>query len=376
MTTLRRSSAPPPALHWDGSQLLGTTPAKSVRVTVPLRLVALRRDRLPPAPLPARRAAARMKAERAFAVLGPVAIEALLYPVRDGQATVLLLALPELVLAAIRQAVQAQGKSLAGVGIAEFQRAIPVGGVVDIPGEQTLVALEHGEIQAVATLSGSEPERTLARERRRLGVAENAPGAEAQGQDCDFLTPTLTAVPGLWVRPEVRAGALVAGLLLALGLAGFLSVLDALNAQQAAHADAERLRPLGTLLAAERADTKAVAGWFGERPAMAMGLAVLAAALPAPGNDDQVRLVRVRQIPGEPSLAEGLAGDRAQMLGFLTRLRQDPRIAAADIRTFRTPTKGSSEVSFELTFRLKGDAPSSSAAAAPVPMQGAAHADA
>jgi hypothetical protein len=357
MPLLRRpSSALPPALHWDGTQLLGTAASRVVTVTVPLRLVAMRREILPPAPLPALKAAVRLKAERAFAVLGPVAIDAVLYPVRAGHCTALLLALPQPVLTALTAAAQAQQLSVGAVRIAEFAQAIPSGGVVSAGGEQTLIALTDGEIHAVAALgSGAAAEAAVTRERRRLGVADDAPGAPAIGWDCDFLNPSLTAVPTLLSRPGARPALLAAGLAGVLLLAGGLAIADALSAQAEAKADEARIKPVNAVLLAERADLKAVDGWFANRPTIAAGLVVLAAALPPTSGDEQVRLVRVRQIPGEAALAEGIAGDRAQMLGFLARLRSDPRIAGADIRTFRTPTKGSSEVTFELSFRLKAD---------------------
>jgi hypothetical protein len=357
MTLLRRPpSTPPPALHWDGTHLLGTAATRVVTVTVPLRLVALRRERLPPAPAPALKAAVRLKAERAFSVLGPVAIDAVFYPLRAGRCTVLLLALPQTVLTAINAAAQARQISVGAVKIAEFTHAVPTGGVVMAGGEQTLIALSEGEIQAVAALgSGPAAETAVVRERRRLGVAADAPGAAAVGGECDFLHPTLSAAPKFLARPGARPALLAAGLAGVLLLAGGLLIADALSAQADAQAAAARIKPVSSVLLAERADLKEVGGWFDDRPTIAAGLVVLAAALPPATGDEQVRLVRVRQIPGEPALAEGIAGDRAQMLGFLARLRSDPRIAGADIRTFRTPTKGSSEVTFELTFRLKTD---------------------
>jgi Tfp pilus assembly protein PilN len=351
----RRSSAEPlPSLHWDGTCLVGTTTAKLVIVTVPARLVALRRENLPPAAEPALKAAIRFKAERIFSVLGPVAVDAIIAPVRAGQCSVVLLALPMTVLDAIRAAVQLQGRQLAAVRVAELCVPVPVGGVVETCGERSLVAMdETGGLVAVAPLGAVDDERVLQRERLRLGVAADAPACGSLAPQVDFLHPGLNTAQPFFARRGMRAATLAVALatLLVLGLA--LTVWDALAARSAAHADEDRFAPLATALAAQRTDMKEVAVWFGDRPSMTPVLAALAAALPTVGSGDQVRLVRVRQVPGEDILAEGSAGDRTQMLAFLTRLRQDKRVATAEIRSFRAPSKTSEEVVFELAVRLR-----------------------
>lgn len=360
MTTTRLSSADgPPLLHWDGQHLHGPAQGKIVTVAVPARFLAFRREDLPPAPTPALKAAARLKAERAFATLGPVVVEALLPPPRDGRCAALLLALPVSVLEAIRQAAQSQGRQLAAVRVAELLVPVPTGGLVQVAGECCLVAMDGRDVRAIAALSpASAPDhaRLLARERLRLGLAEDAPAGDPCGQNLDFLHPTLAAAQPFLARRGMRPALLVAGLSLLLLLALGLLIHDTVATRDAAQAEAAKLRPLATALAEKRGDLKEVASWFSARPSLTPGLAALARALPSARSEDRVHLVRVRQAMGEESVAEGVAAHQTHMLAFLTRLREDPSIASAEIRAFRNPSKGASEVVFELAFRIKASA--------------------
>ena len=357
----RRPDRPAP-LRWDGTALTGAATTRQVEVAVPARLVSFRQEEFPAAAEPALRAAIGLRAVRAFAAQGAVAAEALLAPAHGGRGAVLLLALPLATITAIRAAATAQNRVVTAIRVAELLLPVPVGGEVRSGGEVCLVAMGEGHAATVRALAvlGAEGDPALParleRERLRLGVAEDAPGAAAPGLDLDFLHPSLTAATPLLARPLVRLGLLAAGIGCAALLAVAVMVYDALAERAAARGDADQLRPLATVLAAKRADLKEVAAWFANRPSLAPGLHALASALPAPGADGQVRLVRVRQTPGADGLAEGVAGDRAQLMAFLGRLRQDPRISSAEVRTFRSLTKGSDEVGFELVFRMSGDA--------------------
>jgi len=345
----------PAALHWDGRALHGTATSKGVVVTVPARFVSFRLEDLPPAAEPALKAAARMRAERAFGPLGPVAIEALLPPADQGRCHALLMALPRTTCDAIRQAALSQGHVVNAIRVAELTVDIPVGGVVQVAGEACLVALVQGKVRSIAALGPAQAPgfaTLLARERLRLGVAEDALGAPAPGAELDFLHPSLLAPPALLTRPGVRLGLLAAGVALVLGAALGLAVSDAISARAAAQAEAARLRPLAGSLAARRADLKEVAAWLDARPSLAPGLHALAKALPDGNSDDQVRLVRVRQVDGEDTVVEGSAGDRAQMVSYLERLRRDQRVIFAEIRSSRSPSKESKSVVFELVMRL------------------------
>lgn len=345
----------PAVLHWDGRALTGDAQGRTVTVTVPARLVSFRHEEFPPAPPEALKAAARMRAERAFAPLGPVAIEALLAPPRAARCHALLLALPRATIDAIRQAVIAQGRTLAAIRVAELLAPVPAGGLVELNGEACLVAVADGGIAAVAALGADDDDglpARLARERQRLGLDAEPPAAPALGAALDFLHPTLDAPPPLLARRGVRLGGLAAGVAAVVALGLGLTVSDALAARAEAEAIAARLRPLAKTLMEKRADLKEVAPWLDARPALAPGLHALTHALPAPGADDHVRLSRVRQTPGEDAVAEGQAGDRAQMMAFLERLRRDPRVAFAEIRASRSPAKDSKAVVFELVFRL------------------------
>lgn len=345
----------PATLHWDGRALHGATTSRGVVVEVPARFVSFRLEDLPPAAEPALKAAARMRAERAFAPLGPVAIEALFPPVDQGRCHALLMALPRTTCDAIRHAAISQGHVVNVIRVAELAVDIPVGGVVTVAGEACLVALLHGKVRSVAALGPVQAPgfaTLLTRERLRLGVAEDAPGAPAPGIGIDFLHPTLLAPPALLSRPGVRLGLLAAGVVLVLAVALGLAVFDTLAARAEAQAEAAKLRPLAAALATRRADLKEVAPWLDARPSLAPGLHVLAKALPDGNSDDQVRLVRVRQVDGEDTVVEASAGDRAQMVAYLERLRRDARVAFAEIRSSRSPSKESKAVVFELVMRL------------------------
>ena len=344
------------ALHWDGTSLHGEGKGKSVVVTISLRLLALRREILPAAPLPTLRAALRIKAERDFAVLGPVVIDAILYPPKYHSCTALVFALPVPVQTAIKNAVQAQGHILKAIEIAELQIPVLMGGVISVQGESTLIAHNDGEILAFSSLGRSDaPEfdRLLQRERVRLNVPANTPAVAQVGQNCNFLQPSLTLIEPWLHRRSFRVAILAATLGFCLVFLLFLHIWDLLRQRQSLLVEAANVRPVANELANQRADMKELAAWFGQRPLVAPTLALLAKALPPLGSDDQVRLVRLRQIPGEDFLAEGIAADRGQMMDFLKKLRQDPHCSMAEIRSFRAPTKGSNELVFELVFRMK-----------------------
>ncbi len=345
-------------LHWDGRALHGTTTSRGVVVTVPARFVSFRSEDLPPAAEPALKAAARLRAERAFAPLGPVAIEALLPLAGHGRGQALLMALPKTTCDAIRQAAISQGHVVNAIRVAELLVDIPVGGVVQVGGEACLVALVHGTVRGIAAL-GPVPApgfaALLARERLRLGISEDVPGAPAPGSELDFLHPTLLAPPALLSRPGVRLALLAAGIVLVLAAALGLAVNDTIRERADAQAVAERLRPLASALAERRADLKEVAPWLDARPSLAPGLHVLAKALPDGNGDEPVRLVRVRQVDGEDTVVEAAAGDRAQMVAYLERLRRDQRVSFAEIRSSRSPSKESKSVVFELVMRLSAE---------------------
>lgn len=350
---LRPDAAPP--LHWDGTALHGLATGRQVTVAVPARLVSFRHESFPPAERQTLQLAVRLKAERLFGALGPVAIDALVAPPAGGRCRALLMALPQPVLAAIRQAALAQGRTLAAVRVAELLVPVPVGGVVEVAGDATLVAMHVGQVEALAALGRCDAPgfpALLARERLRLGVAEDAAADEAPGTGIDFLHPSIAAPQPLLERRSVRLGLLGAGIAAVVVLGVLLTINDAVSARAEARAEAERLKPVADALAARRADLKDLAPWFDARPSLAPGLNALARALPAGEGADQMRLTRVRQVPGEESVAEGIAGDRAQLMAFVERLRQDKRIGSAEVRSYRSLTKGSDEVSFELGFRL------------------------
>jgi len=354
----------PATLHWDGRSLHGTTTSRGVVVDVPARFVSFRVEDLPPAVEPALKAAARLRAERAFGPLGPVAIEALLPPIDQGRCHALLMALPKTTCDAIRKAALSQGHVVNAIRVAELTVDIPLGGVVSVAGEACLVALVHGKVRGIAALGPVTAPgfaTLLTRERLRMGVSEDAPGAPAPGADLDFLHPTLLAPPAFLTRPGVRLGLLAAGVALVLAAALGLAVVDVISARADAQADAARLRPLAGALAARRADLKEVAPWLDARPSLAPGLHVLAKALPDGNSDDQVRLVRVRQVDGEDTVVEGTAGDRAQMVSYLERLRRDQRVIFAEIRSSRSPSKESQSVVFELVMRLSAESGSPAA---------------
>lgn len=355
MTDLPSSHRNSAVLHWDGHALTGDAQGRSVVATVPARLVSFRHEEFPPAAPEALKAAVRMRAERAFAPLGAVAIDGLLTPPRANRCGALLMALPRTTIEAIRTAVTAQGRILTAVRVAELLAPVPAGGLVQMNGEACLVMVADGNVQAIAALGAADaadlPAR-LARERQRLGIGADSPGAPASGGALDFLHPTLNAPPPLMARRGVRLGALAAGVAVVVVLWLALTVRDALAARTEAQAIAERLRPLAKTLMEKRADLKEVALWLDTRPSLSPGLHALTQALPALGADEQVHLSRVRQTPGEDAVAEGHAGDRAQMMAFLDRLRRDPRVAFAEIRASRSPAKDSKAVVFELVFRL------------------------
>jgi type II secretory pathway component PulM len=215
--------------------------------------------------------------------------------------------------------------------------------------------MEGARVRGIAALGPADAPGTaalLTRERLRLDVAEDAPAAPAPGADLDFLHPTLLAPPALLSRPGVRLGLLAAGIVLVCAAALGLVVMDAVSARAEAQAEAATLRPLATALASRRADLKEVVTWLDQRPSLAPGLHALSKALPDGNGDEQVRLVRVRQVDGEDTVVEGSAGDRAQMVAYLERLRRDPRVGFAEIRSSRSPSKESKAVVFELVMRM------------------------
>lgn len=349
----------PSILHWDGHALHGLATSKAVVVTVPARFVSFRIEELPPAAESALKAAARLKADRAFSPLGAVAIEALLPGAHHGRCTALMMALPKSTIETIRAVALTQGHTISAIRVAELTVAVPLGGMVTVAGDACLLAIEqvHGQahirgIAALGPVSAANFKATLTRERLRLGIAEDAPAAPALGNALDFIHPTLNAPPHLLARPAVRLSLLAAGVLFVVCIALGLSISAAMNAHVEATVLAERLRPLAASLASRRADLKEVATWIDQRPSLAPGLLVLGNALPDGRSDDHVRLVRVRQTVGEDTVVEGTADDRAQMMSFLTRLRRDQNVSYAEIRSSRSPSKEATTVVFELVLRL------------------------
>jgi hypothetical protein len=335
--------------------LSGDARSRRIVVTVPLRLAAAMSVSLPPADALSLKAAARMKAERAFVALGPVAIDAVLSPMRDGHVDAFLLALPRVMLESICVAATAQGRTVIAVRVAELVQPIPIGGVVSLGRDSAIIASDGSGIRGVQALGAVDAPgyvEALARARLLLGVDEDAPAAPALGSGIDFLHPSLTAPVPLLARPAIRYGVLVGGIAALLIVAFALTVRDSLNGLAAATAEAEQLQPLAKVLSERRSDLKECAAWFDERVSMAPALHVLSQALPDAKSSDQVRLVRVRQLPGEDLVAEGAAGDRAQMMAFLERVRADARIASAEVRNSRSPSKESRAVVFELVFKL------------------------
>lgn len=381
------SIAAPPLL-WDGQTLHGTPQGRLAEVWVPARFFSFRLETLPDAPLPARKSAARLRADRAFAALGPVAVDALLHPPQNGSCRVLLIALPQAVLDALRAAAQAKNTVLRAVRVAELAGPVPAGGVVTVGGpgsmaqEAGLVLSDGGQITGITSLGspqdGDFPAR-LKRERLRLCADENTPGGPAPDIQPDFLHPVLLAPEPFMERRGVRLGLLgaAAALLAVAGLA-FLA-FDEVRQRDNARADFENIRQDAGELADRRAVMKTLAPWFEARPDTVPCLHALASAMPRLGAADQLRLVRVRQARGETAVVEGVAGDRAQMLAFLGRLRQDPRVGEAEIRSFRSPSRESAEVFFELGLRTRAGAaapasdPKPAAPQTPAPMKGAAH---
>lgn len=344
------------ALLWDGTALRGTTSAKAIAVAVPARYVSFRIEPLPPAIEPALKAAARLKAERAFAPLGPVAIDAILPPARDGHCHAVLMALPKTTIEAIRKAATAQGHTVTSIHVSELASPITTGGLVETNGDACLIALDRGHITGIAALGPKIAPGfagNLKRERLRLGLDEQAPGGPAPGLAIDFLHPSVSSPPALLSRPGVRLGILAAGVIVVIAAAITLSIYDALAERDAAIAEAQRLRPLADILATRRSDMKEVSPWFDERHSLAPGIHALAQALPPGDAKEQVRLVRVRQSLGEDTIVEASANDRAGMLAYLERLRQDTRVAFAEVRSSRSPSKESKTVVFELLIRLE-----------------------
>ncbi|MCK6489284.1 MAG: hypothetical protein L6R48_13320, partial [Planctomycetes bacterium] len=187
-----RLAPPPDRLVWNGSALVGAARTRAIEVLVPARLLATRSERFPAAAPEALRAAAALRAQRAFAPLGQVVCEALIgAPGRDG-CPVLLLALPQAVIAAIRAAAAADRRTLAAIRPAELAQAVPAGGVVHGPGDACLVAFADGFPAALAPLGDPAAPafaERLARERLRLGADPAAPARPPAGPALDFLHP-------------------------------------------------------------------------------------------------------------------------------------------------------------------------------------------
>ncbi len=348
------------ALLWDGSALRGTTTSKAVAVAVPARYVSFRMEILPPAAEPALKAAARLRADRAFSPLGPVAIDALLPPARDGRCQVLLMALPKNTLEAIRKAAAAQGHTVDSIHVAELAVPTPEGGQVLINGDACLISLDRGQVTGIAALGPTQAPgfaASLIRERMRLGMSEKSAGGPAPGMAIDFLRPSVAAAQALLTRPGVRLAMLAAGVIVVIAAAIAFSVHDAVSERDAALAEAERLRPLAEALTTRRSDMKEIGPWLDKRDSLAPGIHALSKALPPGDAKEQIRLVRVRQSLGEDTIVEASANDRAGMLTYLERLRADPRVAFAEVRSSRSPSKEAKTVVFELLLRLQDATP-------------------
>ncbi len=356
--TRSNPTLPLPPLLWDGHSLLGTPSGRGAEVRVPARFLALRHETLPNAPLPALKAAARLRADRLFSPLGPVVVDALLHPPGADGCDALLMALPKPALEAILKAAQAKNISVRQVRVAELMQPVPQGAMVTLTlgqaAEASLIQLKNGHAVGIAALGATADPAfagQLKRERLRLGIHDNAPGAAPPAVQPDFLHPQLLAAEPLLARRPVRLGLLAAGIMLAAALGMGLLAWDAVQARSASRNQLAELTPEADELTAYRSDLKTLAPWFESRVDLAPCLHALATALPPLGASEKMRLVRVRQNTGEVTVVEGAAGDRAQMLAFLGRLRQDPRVAEAEIRSFRSPSAESSEVLFELSLR-------------------------
>lgn len=367
--TRRPPPPPPPPLFWDGHTLHGTPSGRLAEVWVPARFLSVRRESLPAATLPARKAALRLRADRLFAPLGPVAVDALLHPPQAGTCEALLLALPKPVLDAIEKAAQVKNIQLRAVRVAELMQPVPSGGLVTVGGgafaETSLVQVENGQCVGIFALGSARDEAFpahLTRERLRLGIDANASGAPIPALQPDFLHPGLLATEPFLARKGARLALWAAGILLTAVLGLSLSALAAVHERNATRGQLAQMAPAAKILAGYHADNKNLAPWFEARPDLAPCLHALAGALPPLGSADRVRLSRVRQNLGEATVVEGIAGDRAQMMAFLARLRQDPQVTSAEIRTFRSPSNESAEVVFELGLRTDAAMPRAPAA--------------
>ncbi len=364
----RRSS---PVLHWDGQRLVGDPgSSRTITVTIPIRLALVRSDTVPAAALALRRQAVRLKAERHTAVLGPAVVDAVIAEPRDGACAVLLAAVPQTVIDAVRHA--AAPRRISAIHLAECLGPIDAKGVAGSPLGETAFIDRRADGFPVAIIPLGKPDDPgfsvrLNRERLRSTTAVLPPSGPTVAATLDFLAPGLTAATPWSQRPALRLGLLGGGIAAALLLATVVVIVDALSARADARAELARLAPLADVLTDKRADLAEVRPWFDDRPAMLPALVILAQGLPAGNSSDSVRLNRVRQIPEsaqEPVMAEGIAGERSHLLAYVARLRDDVRVASAEVRSFRSPGAGTREVSFELALRLRGqDEPSATGAA-------------
>jgi hypothetical protein len=348
------------SLLWDGHALQGQSFAQAITVLVPARLISFRLEAFPPAPEMVIKAAARLKAERIFSALGPVCIDAIVQNARENRCLVVLMALPKNTVEQIKKAAAVHGKSVRKIQVAELVQDIPVGGLQLCGEDACLIQCEQGHITAIAALGlqGAANYATqLSRERLRLNISDTMPGMPAPGLHIDFLHPHVAAPPPLFQRSGVRLSLLAAGVVLIIALAITFAVGDAISARDNALAEAKKLAPLAQALAARRSDMKEIGLWLAERPSLAPEMHAVTQALPAGEAKEQIRLVRVRQSFGEDTIVEASASDRSAMLAFIARLRADERIAFAEARSSRSPSKESQQVIFELVLRLEQNTP-------------------
>lgn len=338
----KRTAAAPDCL-WGRDPL----PSGPCTVLVPAARASFRLEQLPAAAPAALREAARVRAERLFPALGPAVVEAVFGPVGAAGRAAWFAALPRPLLAEIEAAAAAAGAELKAVRIAEFQGAIPAGGVVVCADQATWVAATDGWPSQVVPLGArSGHEGVLARARLQSGT--EAPGAaqhlRPELAGLDFLHPALTAPVPLWARPKVRLAGLAAAVALSAAVGLWLWTDGVRRHRADLEAELDALAAPAKAAETQKQETRHLSGWFEGRPHPADDLQVLTQAL---GDArEPLRLVRVRQAAGEPTVAEGVAGDRATLMAFLTRLR-----AAAPQTELRSSRLGTGDqVSFEVAF--------------------------
>ncbi len=347
-------------LRWDNDQLLGQCSSRYADVLLPARFVSFRSEQFPAAPQAALVAAARLRGQRAFANLGPVIIDAILGPVHDAKVSILLMAIPSSLLDRISAATTEKQLTLRSVRVEELQQEIPVGGLMVRNQQACLVGFKNGAITGLSVLGSTTHDQyasLLQRERTRMEIAEDAAGGFIGQNNHNFAQCSLDKKPSVFAHEKLRVLALVSAIFLLLLAWLYLSSVD-LRAQRddLAHELVE-LQPIADILEQRREDIKEAAAWFDKRPQLTPMLFALTQSLPALGATDQVYLTRLRQVDAVQAVAEGVAGDRAQLLHFIQRLREHGHIKSAELRSSRKQDKQADTVSFEVLFQLNDAVP-------------------